>query len=164
MQEICCILIQIIYRWLMDPAELKKRREALGLTMDALSGAIGVSKATYANWEHGRANPSKAARQRLDECMRSLEKSGTIDLRLPIDPELRKALEVKAKKQGLTVEELAVKILGLSGLILLLAAIIGGLALLGAGLPLAESLSLGIGMPGNTQSAAAGPDPLDWAE
>tara|TARA_R110002126_G_C10222751_1_gene479206 strand:- start:15 stop:380 length:366 start_codon:yes stop_codon:yes gene_type:complete len=114
----------------MTADELKSRRKGIGLTMEVLSTAIGVPKATYANWEHGRAKPSRAAKDKLEECLASLEKTGKVDLRIPIDPELRKSLEAKAKKKGMTAGELAAKILGLSGL-LIFAAIIGAVFLAG---------------------------------
>lgn len=101
----------------MTPSDLRKRREALSLTMEAIAIAIGVPKGTYANWEHGRANPSRAAQQKLEDCLYSLEHAGVVKLRIPLDPEVRQNLEAKAKKQGITVEELAAKILSLSAAI-----------------------------------------------
>lgn len=70
--------------------------------MEAIAIAIGVPKGTYANWEHGRANPSRAAQQKLEDCLYSLEHAGVVKLRIPLDPEVRQNLETKAKKQGIS--------------------------------------------------------------
>lgn len=44
---------------------IKGLRAALRLTQEELAGAIGVSRATIANWEQNRAAPSKLARREI---------------------------------------------------------------------------------------------------
>lgn len=42
------------YYGVMVPAELKRQREAYGLTQQELAEALGVHRVTYAQWETGR--------------------------------------------------------------------------------------------------------------
>jgi DNA-binding XRE family transcriptional regulator len=41
--------------------EIKDLRAVLRWTQEELAGALGVSRATIANWEQGRVKPSKLA-------------------------------------------------------------------------------------------------------
>jgi DNA-binding transcriptional regulator YiaG len=45
----------------MTPEEVKAAREALGLTLDALGTALGVTGRAVRHWEAGTRNPSAAA-------------------------------------------------------------------------------------------------------
>ena len=45
------------YVQLMQPAELRQRRRALGLTQAALGAALGVTATTVARWERGERVP-----------------------------------------------------------------------------------------------------------
>ena len=50
-----------------DPGKLREKRLAAGLTVAALAAALGVSKHTITNWEHGTGTPSKKAIAALAE-------------------------------------------------------------------------------------------------
>jgi transcriptional regulator with XRE-family HTH domain len=43
----------------MTPDELKRRREALGMSQTELAAYLGVSYWTYRNWETGRRAPTR---------------------------------------------------------------------------------------------------------
>ena len=44
-------------RWSFSPDALRRRREAAGLTQNALAAKIGTNQATVAYWERGTSNP-----------------------------------------------------------------------------------------------------------
>lgn len=50
-----------------DPGKLRKKRLAAGLTVAALAAALGVSRHTITDWEHGTGTPSKKAIAALAE-------------------------------------------------------------------------------------------------
>ena len=57
------------------PSFLKKLREQLDLSQEALAHEIGVSFATVNRWENAQAKPSRLAKAQLDEfCIRMIEK------------------------------------------------------------------------------------------
>jgi DNA-binding transcriptional regulator YiaG len=58
----------------MEPAELTRRREALGLSRAELADLIGVNSATVWRWEEGRFNPSGLALRQLETTLRRLER------------------------------------------------------------------------------------------
>ena len=49
----------------MTPTEIKKIREKLGVTQEALSHLIGVSFQTVNRWERGISKPSRLAIEKI---------------------------------------------------------------------------------------------------
>lgn len=54
----------------MKAAEIKRAREALGITQVELAATIGVTPAAVESWEQGRRKPSQDAAARLLHSLR----------------------------------------------------------------------------------------------
>ena len=98
-----------------------------------MAKALGVPKATYDNWERGRANPSRSARAKLIADLARIE-SGDNLLNIPLPADKARLLESRAAREGKTPEELAAELLkAILGLIVFLAVV--GAALLAFSVP-----------------------------
>ena len=53
------------------PEEIKKLRESLGMTQEEFARELGVSFSTVSRWETGRGQPSRLARQQIDQLRKS---------------------------------------------------------------------------------------------
>ena len=49
----------------MNAKGIKRLREKLGITQDAIARIIGVSKPAYCSWEQGRISPSAKAKAKI---------------------------------------------------------------------------------------------------
>ena len=49
----------------MTPADIRARRDALGMTQRAMAEALGVPLNTYARWEQGARQPENPSLLRL---------------------------------------------------------------------------------------------------
>ena len=59
----------------MEPLEIKKLRQRLGLSIRGLAKEMGIAFSTVARWESGRVKPSPLAQAKLRELQtRSQEK------------------------------------------------------------------------------------------
>jgi DNA-binding transcriptional regulator YiaG len=57
---------------------IKDLRAVLHLTQEELAGALGVSRATIANWEQNRAGPSKLAGRSIAGFVSELKRGGDV--------------------------------------------------------------------------------------
>lgn len=53
--------------------EIRKLREALGMTQEEFAREVGVSFSTVSRWETGRGSPSPLARRQIEELRAGLE-------------------------------------------------------------------------------------------
>jgi len=55
--------------------DIKKLRDSLELTQEALARELGVSFSTVSRWERGIGNPSPLARQHIDDLQRRADRA-----------------------------------------------------------------------------------------
>ena len=53
----------------MTPEQLKKARQALGLTQEQLADEIGASLASVRNWEQGRCRVNRVAAKQIKKML-----------------------------------------------------------------------------------------------
>ena len=58
----------------MTPEQLKKARQALGLTQEQLADEIGASLASVRNWEQGRCKVNRVAAKQIGTMLKSITK------------------------------------------------------------------------------------------
>lgn len=58
----------------MNPADLIRRRKALGLSGPALARALGVSESTLWRWENRGVQPNAVVDKHVEQVLRRLER------------------------------------------------------------------------------------------
>ena len=120
-------LVRLAFCLCMTAKDMKERREGIGYSLGQIAKALGVPKATYANWERG-SKPGPGMMEKLSATFNRLE--GSSFLQTPIKPSTYKAIAKRAKEEGKTTEEMAGEILRQIFGLLIFAAIISAAILL----------------------------------
>ncbi len=60
----------------MNAKGIKRLREKLGITQDAIARIIGVSKPAYCSWEQGRISPSAKAKAKIAALRKIMSEMG----------------------------------------------------------------------------------------
>ena len=54
---------------MFSPTKLKEKRESQGLSQSQLASSLGISRASYFNWESGKTKPNQNNLSKLSEIL-----------------------------------------------------------------------------------------------